>query len=482
MRGIVSWGTYLPYWRLDRSEIAPVAGQGGGRGSRTVAGFDEDAATMAVESSRRSLRSVGVAPEQLLFATASPAYADKTNATTVHAALQLDPSVAAFDLGASMRSTMGGLLLATRSTVTTVVAAADVRTGLPGSADEANGGDAAATVVIADATPEGPELLAEIVATGSVTSEFLDRWRTPGERRTKVWDDKFTEVQYRPLVATAWRRALDEASVSPDEVALVAVAAPTGRVAARLGGVLGGVQVIDSLESSVGSCGAAHPAMLLASLLEQAGSLEAGSLVALVSAADGADVLILRTTEALSRFRPAVTLSDQIASGAQVPYGRFMQWRGMLAVEPPRRPEPQRMSGSAAARSTGWKFGFVGSQDRETGHVHLPPVRVSEGGGRTDDMAPIAMSDVQGSVVTYTVDRLAYSPSPPIVFAVVDFDGGGRLPVELCDLGPDELSIGSRVEPTFRRLATVDGIANYFWKMRPVRDGAPDEPSDTREA
>ena len=39
--------------------------------------------------------------------------------------------------------------------------------------------------------------------------------------------------------------------------------------------------------------------------------------------------------------------------------------------------------------------------------------------------------DKNGFVVTYTIDKLAYSPSPPIVFAVVDFDGGGRLPVEL---------------------------------------------------
>ena len=29
-----------------------------------------------------------------------------------------------------------------------------------------------------------------------------------------------------------------------------------------------------------------------------------------------------------------------------------------------------------------------------------------------------------------------------------------------------------RVEMTFRRLFTADGIHNYFWKARPVRTGA----------
>jgi hydroxymethylglutaryl-CoA synthase len=75
-------------------------------------------------------------------------------------------------------------------------------------------------------------------------------------------------------------------------------------------------------------------------------------------------------------------------------------------------------------------------------------------------------------VATFTVDRLAYSPSPPIVFAVVDFDGGGRLPIELTDVGPDEVAIGTRVEMTFRRLSVADGIINYFWKARPVAGAA----------
>jgi uncharacterized OB-fold protein len=82
------------------------------------------------------------------------------------------------------------------------------------------------------------------------------------------------------------------------------------------------------------------------------------------------------------------------------------------------------------------------------------------------------MADVPATVVTFTIDRLAYSPSPPIVFAIVDFDGGGRFPVELTDVDASDVRIGDRVEMTFRRLSTADGIHNYFWKSRPLRDGA----------
>ncbi len=193
MHGIIAWGTYLPYRRLDRGQIAPFVGQGGGRGTRTVASFDEDPTTLGVEAARSALRSTDVRPAQLLFGTVTPAYADKTNATVVHAALRLDASVPAFDLGCSVRSAVGGLLLGLGSGRPTLVVSGDVRTGLAGSSEEANGGDAGAAVLVGS-DADGP-LLAEVVATASVTDEFVERWRTPGEIRTKVWDDKFSEVR-----------------------------------------------------------------------------------------------------------------------------------------------------------------------------------------------------------------------------------------------------------------------------------------------
>jgi 3-hydroxy-3-methylglutaryl CoA synthase/uncharacterized OB-fold protein len=461
MRGILSWGAYLPYRRLDRTQISAFVGQGGGRGTRTVASFDEDTTTMAVEASRLALRATDARPDTVLFATAAPAYADKTNATAVHAALRLDPSVTALDLGASVRSAVGGLRLALQGSGTTLVATADLRTGLAGSADEAAGGDAGAAVLVG----EGDAVLAEYLGGASATLEFVDRWRTPGDVRSKVWDDKFSEVTYVGLARDAWADALAATGVAADEV-IVAVAAPTTRIGKAVAGKLGAKAVIGDLTDTVGATGAAQPALLLASLLEQA---EPGQAVAVVAVGDGVEVLVFRATPALAGFAPARTVAAQVEAGAPLAYGRFLSWRGMLTVEPPRRPEPARPSATAAARSTDWKFGFVGSRDTESGTVFLPPSRVSFDGERTDQMEPVPMADVEGTIATFTVDRIAYSPSPPIVFAVVDFDGGGRLPIELTDTDVDEVAIGKRVEMTFRRLYTADGIHNYFWKGRLVR-------------
>jgi uncharacterized OB-fold protein len=34
---------------------------------------------------------------------------------------------------------------------------------------------------------------------------------------------------------------------------------------------------------------------------------------------------------------------------------------------------------------------------------------------------------------------------------------------------PAAVAIGNRVEMTFRRLFTANGVHNYFWKARPIR-------------
>ena len=92
-RGIRAIGAYVPRGRLDRREIAATFGKGGGRGTRSVAGFDEDTTTMAVEACRSGnlVAADESTPDQLWFSTAGPAYLDKTNASTVHAALRLAP-------------------------------------------------------------------------------------------------------------------------------------------------------------------------------------------------------------------------------------------------------------------------------------------------------------------------------------------------------------------------------------------------------
>ena len=147
-------------------------------------------------------------PSALYFSTVSPAYVDKTNATGVAAALRLDSDVLAADFGGAQRSAIGAMLAALASSETVLAVAADTRSGLAGSGDEAAGGDAGAAVLVGDDSA-GP-LLAEFLGSASVSEEFTDRWRTPGDVRSKLWEERFGEMQYVPLGEQAWREALEE--------------------------------------------------------------------------------------------------------------------------------------------------------------------------------------------------------------------------------------------------------------------------------
>jgi len=464
MRGILSYAAYIPYGRLERKDVATVFGGASGRGQRTVASFDEDTTTMGFEAARLALRSTGGAtPDALWFATAEPAYAEKTNATAIHAALRLDPTVAVMDVNGAVRSGVGAFLTAARGVDEVLVVVAGMRGGLPMSADEAEGGDGGAALLVGNDS-DGP-VIAEYLGSASETEEFVDRWRAPGSPRPRRWEERFGETVYVPMAERAWNAALKTCELSPDQVDVVVVAGTHSRAVRAAAGKLGAKTVADNLNAVVGNTGAAHFGVVLADVLDKAAP---DTTIAVVVLADGVDVLLFRTTDAIASFSRSKSVADQIARSALVPYGKFLTWRNMVDVEPPNRPTPNRPSSSAAARSTDWKFGFVGSRDRQTGIVHLPPQRVGIYGGTTDDMEQVPESETLATVTTFTVDRLIYSESPPVIFAVLDFDGGGRFPCQLTDCDVDDVEVGTRVEMTFRRLFTADGIHNYFWKARPI--------------
>lgn len=456
MNGIVSYGAYLPRHRLDRAAIRKTLGQGGGRGTRSVAGYDEDTTSMAVEAARRARWGASFAPASLQFATTAPAYADKTNANAIHAALGLAPEVFADDHASAVRSAIGALRAAAADGGLAVLA--DVRLGRPGSADEAGGGDGAAAFLFGF----GDDVVAEIVGRASVTAEFLDRWRTPGQTASSTWEERFGLGEYLPLAQQAAQRALAAAGVErPDHVV---VASSHGRVARTVAKSFGDAAT-DRLEPVAGNLGAAHLGVQLVDALDRA---QPGETVLALSVADGADAFLLRVTDVIARRPSGQGVVDQLALAADVDYATFLTWRGGLDREPPRRPDPVRYEAPPAARAAAWKFGFVGSRCQQCERMHVPPQRVCAGCGATDLMTAESLADVEGTIATYAVDRLAYSLSPPTVTVAVDFDGGGRFSCELTDGDPSAVAVGGRVEMTFRRMYSAQGVHNYFWKARPV--------------
>ena len=468
MAGIVSYGSYIPYRRLKRSAITAVLGVPGGRGERAVASFDEDSISMAVEALRDALKAVPTAvPQALFFATTTAPYGEKLNAAIIGAATRLPTEIRAADLTGSTRAGLSGLaqaLDASRDGTHAAIAMADARLAAPEGRMEQQTGDGAAAFIVGT-----KGVIAEVEATASLTREFLDTWRAPGERFAHSWEERFALTQaYAPLFQRAVSTLLERTGARPGDFARVILDAPNPRAADEFARLLklDPAKVGDTFALTVGQTGAAHPGLMLTAALQSA---KPGDRILVVCVADGAEAMALRVSEAAAGFRPVHSMGRMIESKGDVSYASYLKWREILPTEPPRRPDPERPAAPPMLRAEKWKYGLIGSRCTACGTPQLPPQRVCVKCRARDKMEPYEFADRAGRIATYAFDRLAYSLNPPVINVVVDFAGGGRFLCEMTDCEPEKVAIGDEVEMTFRRLFTADGIHNYFWKARPKR-------------
>jgi hydroxymethylglutaryl-CoA synthase len=468
MAGIVSYGSYIPYRRLKRSAISAMLGVPAGRGERAVASFDEDSISMAVEALRDALKSVpNAVPDALFFATTTAPYGEKLNAAIIGAATRLPTEIRAADLTGSTRAGLSGLLQAadaSRAGGYAAITMADARLGAPEGRLEQQTGDGAAAFIVGN-----KGVIAEIEATASLTREFLDSWRAPGERFAHSWEERFALTQaYAPLFQKAASMVLERAGIQPGDFARVILDAPNPRAGEEFARTLrlDPAKIGDTLALTVGQTGAAHPGLMLTAALQ---SCKPGDRILVVCVADGAEAMVLRVTEAAPGFRPVHSVGRMIESKGDVSYASYLKWREILPTEPPRRPDPERPAAPPMLRAEKWKYGLIGSRCIACGTPQLPPQRVCVKCRARDKMEPYPFADRIGKIATYAFDRLAYSLNPPVINVVVDFAGGGRFLCEMTDCEPEKVAIGDEVEMTFRRLFTADGIHNYFWKARPKR-------------
>jgi hydroxymethylglutaryl-CoA synthase len=469
MGGIVSYGSYIPYRRLKRAAIAAMLGTPAGKGEKAVASFDEDSVSMGVEALRDAIKGArGAVPNSLLFATTTPAYAEKLNAAIVGAAARLPIEIRASDVTGSIRAGMTGILqaadIAKSSGGYAALVISDSRLGAPEGRTEQQGGDGAAAFIFGN-----ENVIAEIEASVSLTREYLDTWRNPDERFGHSWEERFALTQaYAPLFGKAVTGVLEKAKVKPGDIARVILDAPNPRAVDEFARAakLDPAKLADSFALTVGQTGAAHAGLMLTAVLP---SCKPGDLILMAAVADGADAILLRVTPQAAAFRPVHSVGRMVESKGDVSYGSYLKWREILPTEPPRRPDPERPAAPPMMRSEKWKFGLVGSRCKACGTPQLPPQRVCVKCRKFDQMEPYEFADRTGRIATYAIDRLAYSLNPPTINVVVDYEGGGRFLCEMTDCEPDKVAIGDEVEMTFRRLFTADGVHNYFWKARPKR-------------
>ena len=472
MAGIVSYGAYIPFYRLPRAEIATVWGGRPIPGVMAVANFDEDSLTMAVVATIDCLRGIDRKDiDGVYFYSTTAHYKEKQSFALIAQALDLDKEISTMDFSGSLRSGTNALKAAmdavnSGSSRNIIICASDVRLAYPNGDKEMSFGDGAAALLIGSS-----KAIAEIEGSFTRYNELMDVWRSDQDIYVRSWEDTFIYAKgYSSFVPKTVSAALDKFHLTSQDFSRVAFYSPNerqlGAVAKRLGFDLK-TQVQDILHSTVGNTGTAMALMSLVAVLEEA---NANDRLLLASYGDGCDVFILKVTEGIANMKDRRGIKGCLASKQILNnYNKYLNWREHLKTEPPRRVPLERPSAAALLRDNKSGLAFYGVKCLNCGTPQYPPQRVCLNCGSKDKFEDYCFADKIGKVTAFSHDMLGASRDPPITGATIDFEGGGRIKLDMTDRVPEKVSVGMDVEMTFRKLRYVNGIYDYWWKCRPLR-------------
>jgi len=483
MVGIKSYGAYIPLHRMPRDVFYKEWGGAPIPGERSVANFDEDSVTMAVESAIDCLK--GFDPQKidgLFFATTTSPFKEKLCSSIMAMALDMRRDIRTMDVTGTLRvgtTAIAAALDAIKagSAKSVLVTTGETRMGAPAGDFEQSVGDGGAALLLGD---DG--VIATIEGSYSISDEFSGQWRADGDNFIRSWEDRMVyDEGYSAILPEAISGLMNKYNLSPDDISKVVYDAPLdvrrhARVATQL--KFDGAKVQDPMFMNVGNTGAALAMMMLVAALEEA---KPGDKIIFASYGNGADAFYLQVTPEIEKVRDRRGIKNHLASKRVIDnYGTYLRWRKLLTLERARRPELPVTSIAALWRARRIILGLWGVKCTACGTPQLtysshlsggPPVRVCVNCQAKDQFEDYRFADKKAKIFSFTHDNLADSPDPPATVTVVDFDGGGRGVFDMTDRNPDEVKVGMPVEMTFRKLYhdPARGIHNYFWKTRPIR-------------
>ena len=479
MKGIVSYGAYVPVKRLQRAAIhaankwfAPALA-GLAKGERSMADWDEDAITMAVEAARDALTGQDrSAISGVVLASTTLPFAVRQNAGIAKEALNLSDHVSTIDVGGSARVGVTSLVQAMQSGADGLVLhmASDIAVAMPGSEAEMTRGDGAAAFVLGD--PDAAVAL--LVGASSVSVDFVDRFRGDGAETDYFWESRWIrDAGFRPIVGGALRDAIARLDLDPARIDRLVVPTSLRGAAAELARICGirAEAVEPDFDRTVGDCGNGYPGLMLAAALEKAAP---GETIVVAAFGSGCEIAAFRTTDKVADWRPAKGVSGWVdRRRAEENYLKYLCFRGHLEMEKGIRGEhEERQPLSALWRKRKTVLGLVGGRCTVSGTVQFPKSEISVNQNdrfiSTQEDYPLA--DIPARIMTYTADSLTVSAAPPQYYGNIEFEGGGRMMAEMADIGEDAPDVGQEVRMVFR----VKGVderrhfTRYFWKAAPV--------------
>ncbi len=342
--GIVSYGAYVPRYRITPTEIGRVWGSDGeamGQGlnvhRKSVPSPDEDTITISTEALRTALVRGAIDPQQIgaiYVGSESHPYAVKPTATVVAQAVGATPNLTAADFefackaGTAAIQTCLGLVGAGMIRYGVAIGT-DTSQGAPGDALEYSASAGGAAIVIGR-----DHVICQVHRTLSYTTDTPDFWRREGQRYPSH-SGRFTgEPAYFRHVTECAHRMMEAVGTRPKDYRYVVFHQPNGKFPQRVGKQLGfsDEQMKFGLVTPfIGNTYSGAALLGLANVLDHAVPNERILVVGYGSGA-GSDAFDLETTDELAKYdrsygRPVQFYLDH---GTEISYAVYAKYRGKI--------------------------------------------------------------------------------------------------------------------------------------------------------
>jgi len=344
--GIVSYGAYIPRYRITPQEIGRVWGADGeamSRGllifSKSVPSPDEDVVTISVEAARNMMKRVSVDPQEIgaiYVGSESHPYAVKPTGTIVAEAIEASPylMVADYEFAckagtAAIQTCMG--LVGSGMITYGVAIGADTSQGAPGDPLEYSASAGGAAFLIG-----GKKLIAKINRTCSYTTDTPDFWRREGQSYPSHGGRFTGEPAYFKHIIANGRYLMEEMGTAPEDYDYAVFHQPNGKFPMRVAKQLGFLEQqceVGLLTPFIGNTYSGCVPLGMSAILDVAKPGERILAVAYGSGA-GSDAFDITVTPGIKRLRrgAAPTVRDLVESKKYIDYATYAKYRGKIRL------------------------------------------------------------------------------------------------------------------------------------------------------
>ncbi|MFA5396847.1 MAG: hydroxymethylglutaryl-CoA synthase [Methanomicrobiales archaeon] len=349
MVGIITYGAYIPRYRIKTEEIARVWGANGaeiaaglGVKEKSVPDLDEDTITMSVEAARSALARRDIPRDAIgaiYVGSESHPYAVKPSSATVGEAICATPVMTAADYefackaGTAAIQTCMGLVKSGMVKYGCAIGA-DTAQGAPGDALEYTASAGGAAFFIGNDNP-----IAEINHTCSYTSDTPDFWRREGQTYPSHGGRFSGDPAYFKHVQGAAHLMMEQMGTTPSDYDYAIFHQPNAKFPRKVAAMLGFTSTQIKPGLAVPRLGNTYSGAVPIGISATLDIAKPGDHIFVTSYGSGAgsDAFDITVTDAIEsdvfNRSAAPTVEELLANGKYLDYALYAKHKGKIVMQ-----------------------------------------------------------------------------------------------------------------------------------------------------